>query len=106
MLPRSKRVSKRDFPQQGSKKKTLVSPHFSLTHTTSSEKARFAAVVSKKVAALAVDRNTLRRQIYVICRQYSAKTTPGTYIIYARKGAKDLSFAQMKLEIETLFSKV
>jgi len=106
MLPRSKRVSKRLFPSQGSKKKTLISSFFSLTHTNSLEKARFSAVVSKKVASLAVGRNHLRRQIYVICGQYSAKNVSGIVVMYAKKGAKDLSFSEMKLEIDTLLSKV
>jgi len=106
MLPRSKRVSKRDFPSQGSKKKTLVSPFFSLTHTSSAEKVRFSAVVSKKVASLAVDRNHVRRQIYVICSQNLTKNLTGIVVVYAKKGAKDLSFFEMKLEIDTLLSKV
>jgi ribonuclease P protein component len=106
MLPRSKRVSKQDFPSQGSKKKTLISPLFSLTHTPSSQKARFSAVVSKKVASLAVDRNHLRRQIYVICSQYLAKSLSGIFVIYAKKGAKDVTFNEMKLEISGLLSKV
>jgi len=102
MLPRTKRVSKEQFPAATSRKQTRISPFFSLTHSPTSEKARFACVVSKKVATLATERNQLRRRVYVICGEAAKDTLTGIVVIYAKKDSAKIPFTQMKAEISAL----
>jgi ribonuclease P protein component len=60
----------------------------------------YAAVISKKTAARAVDRNLLRRRLYAVLRAKGA--TPRSYIVYAKGGAVTLPFATLQSELETL----
>ena len=56
-----------------------------------------SVVVGKKVYKHAVDRNTLRRQMYAILYTWSrTNPKPRTYIIIAKPAAKNASFTILK----------
>ncbi len=63
-------------------------------------------VISKKVAAKAVARNLLKRRGMAVLREF-LKKYPGfslAAILFAKKGAEDLSFAAQKEELYSLLS--
>lgn len=89
------------------KGKIAHSPFFSL-RAVYSEKPRFAVVISKKVAAKAVDRNLLKRRSMAIAEGFikAHRSFSSSVILFAKKGAADLSFADHKKELLGLISSV
>ncbi|MSR71611.1 MAG: ribonuclease P protein component [Candidatus Taylorbacteria bacterium] len=65
---------------------------------------KYAVVISKKVAKLAVTRNLLRRRIFSIFRASTPLTTP--VVVIVKKGAETLSFVEIKKELQSLFLKI
>jgi ribonuclease P protein component len=106
MLPRSNRIPKKLFPGTSSGK-VFSNNAFTLKFLAkngSNEEFRAGVVVSKKVAKTAVKRNLLRRRVYAVIRGEKAKIPKGArIIIYAKSGATDLSFAELKHGITELF---
>lgn len=89
------------------KGKIAHSPFFSL-RVVSSVKPRFAVVISKKVAAKAVDRNLIKRRTMAIAEGFlkAHSSFSSSVILFAKKGAADLGFADHKKEILNLISSV
>lgn len=68
--------------------------------------ARFGCVVSKKVAARAVDRNKIKR----LCRECARSAVQGApapyaYVLYAKKEALKATRAEISADIESLFAR-
>jgi ribonuclease P protein component len=53
---------------------------------------RYSVVVSKKISALAVERNLLRRQLYEILGKTPTTATTGDYMLIVKPQIKNLSF--------------
>ncbi|MAJ97501.1 hypothetical protein CL644_01260 [bacterium] len=80
--------------------KTRNTPHFSVRTLTNSPPLT-AVVVSKKVSSKAVIRNTLKRRIWEAIRPLTfSKNT--TFVVYAKKGVKDLSISEIREELQRL----
>lgn len=104
MLARKNRVDTPTFKKVLSEGKNHHSKSFSLKFITSGTPLRFSAVVPKSVEKKAVGRNTLRRKIRTVLegvvRKHPQKVLTG--VVFAKKGAKDLSFKEIEKEISEL----
>ena len=83
----------------------MHTPYFSLrygagTHDT----PRIAVIVSKKVAARAVDRNRIKRRVRHALSP--SQLAPYTYCIYVKKHGAVLTGEQLKKELHTLLNLV
>ena len=80
---------------------TVHSPLFSVRMLKNDLKEpKYSCIVSKKVVATAVGRNTLKRKM-----REALKTLPQsgqTVIVYAKKGAAELSVRAIRSELVTL----
>lgn len=73
---------------------------FSLKFHLNKERfCRYSVVVSKKIAALAVQRNLLKRQLYEIIRTMGDMPAHLDYVITLKAPLVPLSFADKKLKI-------
>lgn len=61
----------------------------------------YAAVVSKKTAALATKRHLLKRRILAALRTLAL---PGALVVFAKEGAPALSYADIRQELATLLA--
>ena len=68
-----------------------------------SQKKPLIIVISKKVAALAVQRNKIRRRIRVIMSPI-IKNSANDYVVVARTGIQKLTFQELKQEIHKTLS--
>jgi ribonuclease P protein component len=98
------KIPRSAFSAQGGK--TTHAKHFSLRILPSSaEDIVCAPVVSKNVAKKAVDRNKLKRQMREALRTATNnEVSPRCYILYAKKGAAEISFDEIKHEVRELLS--
>ena len=66
MLPKTQKLTRVLFPKHTEPKKTWVGDclRIQYSYTNQVSKSRFAVVVSKKIHALAVRRNSIKRAIY------------------------------------------
>jgi ribonuclease P protein component len=100
MLRKNRRITTKNFPS-GKTGKLFSAPHFSLKAVSSPDSlvARFAVVVSKKVATKAVKRNHLRRVIYESIGTLHIRAENVMIIIYAKKDAGTLRYSQVVHEV-------
>lgn len=74
--------------------------YFSLSISASTaDAARFACVVSKKVAMRAVDRNLLKRRCREIVAKHLSGLPSGSYLLYAKKGAPAAAYKDLERDI-------
>lgn len=109
MLPRDRRIQKKDFSYILKNAKRINSPHFTLFTLkdlkVADQKSRFAFSVSKKVAKQAVLRNKLRRRGYSVISMYLKNIQNNQYFIFVfKKGAENTTFKSLKKEIEGLLA--
>ena len=65
-----------------------------------------ACVVSKKVAARAVDRNRIKRRSRAILETFARSAKPAAVVVaYAKKGAADASFEETRADLESLLAR-
>lgn len=111
MLPKGSRLSKHQVEyvlQNGSR---VSSKYFFATVLSSGpaitlSKPRFAAVVSKKVAVTAVERNNLRRRTYNAIRGALEKVgnlkKPCAMVIVVKKGIQDVRYEDLMFDVGVL----
>lgn len=91
MLPRTNKVGKRQFPSPTAPGRGFASPLFSGRVTPLADgtaPARYAVVVSKKVAKSAVARNTIRRRMFAAIRVQQGLAKHGfTLVLYMRNAS-------------------
>ncbi len=109
MLPKKRRIRRKDFPYILANGKRLNSPHFLLYlspfSTNKSEPSCFSFSISKKVRPLASDRNKYRRQGYAAVSSYLDQVRPGYYIFFSfKKGSTPITFSVLEKEIKELLS--
>ena len=99
MLPKKKRLKRKDFNRFFSSGKKKNTPQLTLVYSPHPT-FHASVVVSKKVARTAAKRNKLRRQIYDILRgaQKESKTT-GVYILITKPKIVELSYQKLKEHI-------
>ncbi|PIS13411.1 MAG: ribonuclease P protein component [Candidatus Tagabacteria bacterium CG09_land_8_20_14_0_10_41_14] len=107
MLPSQNRFRKTEFDSfKKSRKRTFSSANFNLSLAGSFNSIRFAIVVSSSVAKKAVERNKLKRRIRSVVSDNIEKIKNGfVVVIYAKEGAGDLTFQDIKKQINSLFKK-
>ena len=102
MLKKSERLTEAAFDEYF---KRGTQTHRSQLQLIYTEHPRFhgSVVVGKKVYKRAVDRNKKRRQIYNLLYQLRTKyELSGVFIVIAKPGVKELSFSQLRDEVEAL----
>ena len=107
MLPKNKKASRQTIARIEPSSRNYYSVFMTLRITkTSPKKARFACVVSKKVAVKATDRNTLRRRCYTVLEHFYKEIHPNmTGIWYLKKNAIKISYTTLQKEMHTLLRK-
>ncbi len=108
-MPKKYRLSRAEFlrlPKAGSKR--AHGEYFSLTLSPLPNGGpKTACVVSKKIAARAVDRNRIQRRCREVVRSYIGKIgKPLALVFYGKRGAAAASFANTKKDIESLLANV
>lgn len=108
-MPKKYRLSRADFlrlPKTGSKR--VHGAYFTLTLSPLSHGGpKTACVVSKKIAARAVDRKRIQRRCREIVRSHIGQIEkPLALIFYGKRGAGAASFANTKKDIESLLVQI
>lgn len=106
MLPSRKRFSRvafASFSKDPTLKRVFSEIGTLKYRKTTSQKA--SVVISKKVEKSAVKRNLLKRRLYNIFKDYIDKKEL-SFILYASKAVKELSFVELKAKCNELFKKI
>lgn len=109
MLPKNRRISKKDFSHILSRGKRLNSEHFLLYIAPipdgPSPKSRISFSVSKKVSKTAVERNRQRRRAYSAIGKYIEKIKDGYFLFFSfKKGGDKLKIHTIDNEVSELLS--
>jgi ribonuclease P protein component len=104
MLKKSERVSRKEFMAHYHQGKKLHSTNLSVA-ISPTPTFHGSVVVSKKVAKLAVERNSMRRRIYGELRQLRV-VRPATYIVMVRPEYVKLTKREAKAELESLIGRI
>jgi ribonuclease P protein component len=106
MLPKRERLTRTQFDHFFAVGKRLHSPLVQVIYTESPE-PHGSAVVGKKVAKRAVDRNTLRRRMYALLYPYLKNASnKKTVILVAKKGALETSRKEFAEQLGKLLQKI
>lgn len=105
MLKKNERLTRKDFDRFFSVGKRLHSPLAQLIYTES-DTFHASAVVGKKVAKKAVDRNSLRRRLYAVLYAQKKVTPHRTYILIAKPPLKHASRKEAREAILGLLTQV
>lgn len=101
MLPKSERLTKVDFV--GLRPRIIFRGSFVDIAVSPSEMSRFACVIAKKRIKKAVDRNTVKRKIYHIIKDFKPKT-PHLVIVYPKVTALAGEYTHIQEEIRSAFA--
>ncbi len=103
MLPKSERLTKRDFAT--TRPKVVFRGTYMDIAANASDISKFACVISKKRIKRAVDRNKARRKIYHMVRETKPKN-PSFIIIYPKQavisGNRTLIWEELSKAFATL----
>lgn len=95
MLNKTQRLSTNQVAWLLKKGFKLSNDCFSIKfHLNKTLHSRYSVVVSKKISALATERNLLRRQLYEIIRNSPELSPPTDYIIIVREKVSKSSFSE------------
>jgi len=101
MIARRNRLARADFPTLLKSGKRAFSEHFSIIY--SDVVCGYAVIVSKKIIKTAIGRHLIKRRVFsILC----ANTTPRGCVVFAQKGAQELSFSKIKKEINLLLGDI
>ncbi len=108
MLPKDRRIQKKEFFQALKSSTKRNSLHFTL-HITGADfigkNSKFSFSVSKKVAKNAVVRNKIRRRGYSVISKIMATIQSDHYFIFVcKKGVENQKFETTEMEITNLLS--
>lgn len=104
MLPKTRRLSRRDFNLCNLSGKVLRFPHFLLKYSPNNlEFGRFAVVTSTKLSKSAVIRNKLRRDVY---RNIKNNVINYDIIFFPQKSMLNLDNEKVGVEINQALSKI
>jgi ribonuclease P protein component len=112
-MPKHQRLSRVDFSSMNvARSRRFYGTYFTMSVSpqpaeNTTNEPKFACVVSKKIAAHAVDRNRIKRR----CRE-ALRTTPGTVtgtrvvVFYAKKESKNATFQEVVSDVNHLLSQI
>lgn len=111
MLPKQNRLPKSRVQYILKKGSALFNKNFTVKFLPSenpeTEESRFCVIVSKKIAAKAVPRNKLRRQIFEAIRlQKTALPTKKDIVIITKQATINLDFDGLRTEIANILKKI
>ena len=101
MLPKNRRISRKLFKPLLESRKYFNSAHFSL-RLASSDRARIAISVSKKISKSAVVRNKIRRRLYSAMRGILPSLRGGLYLVIAKSGSEKIRGRELENELKSL----
>lgn len=107
MLPKNRRIPRKEFQLILNKGKRYNSPIFLLykAENNTNNQTKIAFSVSKKVSKTAVSRNKYRRQGYSVVRKYINQIKPGYFLFFNfKKPEKKIEYKTIGSEIEKLLS--
>ena len=107
MLPKRRRIARKEFPNILKFGKRYNSEHLLLTiiKTEQTSPSKFSFSVSKKVLKNAVDRNKYRRRGYSIIRQLLKGVHQSFLCFFSfKRGSGDVKFRTLEKEITKLLS--
>jgi len=103
MLPRSKRISTKQFVGAIKEGEVLHTPFFMVRCAKSDTTSRFGVSVSKKIAKTAVLRNLIKRRVYSAVKELSPLPSPAKKIIFIMKSGSDKAvYAELKEEVQKI----
>ncbi len=105
MLQKKERLNREKFNRFFSVGRRVHSPLFTLIYTPHPT-FHGAVVVSKKVAKLAVTRNTIRRRIYAMLRTHAIHRQGGVYIVVVKKPITDATRGTVAKSIAETLSRL
>lgn len=101
MLPKSKKMKKKDFSTK-ERSFSVFSPVFTLKVIKSEKPNKYSVVVSKKIAKTANTRNLIKRRVFVAIKESEeAFSQKNNYIFFAKKEILD----KKPIEIKTFIIK-
>jgi ribonuclease P protein component len=86
--------------------KRLVSSLFSLSYARDAGAGKAACVVSKKVSARAVDRNTVKRRMRAALRSLAPLPPRVSMVIAAKKAVMTVTYTELRTDLESLVSRI
>lgn len=101
MLPKSKRVTGKDF--RGLKTRIVYRGACFDIAASPKEETKFACVISKKRIQRAVDRNKAKRKVYTALQGMEVKH-PSFFIVYPTKTLITIPFLDLKKELQEAFA--
>ncbi len=104
MLPKDRRISRKLFKPLLASRKYFNSTHFT-ARVASSDEARIAISVSKKISKSAVVRNKIRRRVYSATRDLFPHLSKNLFLLVAKSGAEKLKGQSLKDELALLLKK-
>jgi len=106
MLPKTRRIPRRELGPVIFKGKKYTSPHLILSLFPTEEKtSKFVFSLSKKVCKSAVLRNKYRRRGYSIISKHLNTIKNGYLLMFSfKKDGASISFSELEKEIMTLLS--
>lgn len=104
MFTSSKKLHKSEFPKILKNGKVIHSSHLYLRVVFDGKDTKLAFVVPKKIVKGAVSRNKIKRRGYNVLKELDIKSLKG--IFFTKKGIKDVSYENLKAEIEEILSKI
>lgn len=108
MLPRSKRLSKKEFDEVMKKGRVNHSTFFTVIWVVSEDKhLKISSVAPKKIAKTAVLRNAIRRKVYsAVGKSINDISLPIKAIFLSKTGVIDIKNQDLKKEVRSIFVKM
>jgi len=109
MLPKKRRIPRKEFTYILANSKRFHSPHLTLyiAHNTPDSPSRFSFSVSKKIYKRAVDRNLCRRRGYNSISKVLHSIPNGFFFFFVfKKGVYPVSFQELEKEVLALVTPV
>jgi len=108
MLPREKKVNRKEFPTQKKKGVVYHSPYFLLVVVKNNKETptKFSFVVSVKISKKATERNKLKRRGYNIIKKiYNDIQSGFVCVFFLKKNIATLSYPQFEEHLRALLEK-
>jgi ribonuclease P protein component len=112
-MPKHRRITRVDFSSvNAARPRRAYGTYFTMSVSPlAAEKlikeAKFACIVSKKIAVRAVDRNRIRRLCREAFRAASQQTdSPLAFVFYAKKESKTATFQNVASDVKQLLSQI
>jgi len=106
-IPKKNRISKEYFEQIGRSGRGISSGFLSIKYLKNDQNiSLFATVVSKKVSKVSPKRNLVKRRVNSVLTKHKNDIKQGFFVVfYAKPGALDRTFDQIKQETLDLLTK-